>query len=59
MSDNIIKQSREITDLAREVIEEHKDLWWILSANIRIAFLRSSKSKKSKGRLVYGECILV
>lgn len=52
-------ESKEIADLADEVIEEHKDLWWIVRSGVRIAFLRSSKLKKSKGRLVCGECILV
>lgn len=59
IDENIIMESKEIADLADEVIEEHKDLWWIVRSGVRIAFLRSSKLKKSKGRLVCGECILV
>ena len=59
IDENIIMESKEIADLADEVIEEHKDLWWIVRSGVRIAFLRSSKLKKSKWRLVCGECILV
>lgn len=59
IEENIIMISREIADLADEVIEEYKELWWLVRSNVRIAFLRSSRLKRSKGKLVCGECILV
>lgn len=52
-------QSEEYTELAQEVIQEKPDLEWLTKADVSIAFMRSDKEKKSKGKLVFGECILV
>lgn len=51
--------SEEYRELAEIVIEEHEDLWWLRTADVRIDYLSSTKEKKSKGKFILGECQLV
>ena len=51
--------SSTYSDMAQEVIEEHSDLHWIKTADVRIDYIASLKEKKSKGKLILGECQLV
>lgn len=53
-------QSDDLANLAFEVMREHPDVSWIdENLDVSIGYLRSDKEKKSKGRLVCGECIPV
>lgn len=52
-------KSEQYQIIAQEVIEEHEDLHWLKSADVRIDYIASAKEKKSKGRLTLGECQLV
>lgn len=45
--------------IAGKVIEEHEDLHWIRSNGVRIAYIRSSKQKATRGKLTYAECMKV
>lgn len=53
------EQSTEMAELGWSVIREHPDLQWIEQAGVGIGFLVSTVAKKSKGRLVLGECRVV
>lgn len=55
----IVRESGEITRRIYEVIQQHRDLGWILNAGIEIDALISDREKKSNGRLVLGECVRV
>lgn len=44
-------------EIAERVIREHQELEWLRS--VRIDFVESDKEKKSRGRMVFGECHLV
>lgn len=46
-------------ELADAVVSEHRDLWWIRGAGVKVGFLESDRKKKKSGKLVLGECILV
>ena len=52
----IREESKMYENLAKEVINEEKELSYIKNSNVRIAYLESDKEKKSKGKLVFGEC---
>ena len=52
-------QSEEYAELGAEVIREHPDLEWILTAEVSIGFLSSDQDKTHHGREVLGECTLV
>ena len=49
--------SERYGELGQKVLESHDDLSWILERGVSIGFLESDKEKKSKGRIVRGECI--
>lgn len=55
----IAEQSEEFAELAQEVIQEHRDLHWIIAAGINIGYLESNREKISKGRETLAECIKV
>lgn len=53
-------QAPEFAELAFEVMREHPDVRWLYeNPDVSIGYLRSDKEKKSRGRLVGGECIPV
>ena len=47
------------TQMADTVFREHPDLHWIAEAGVTVGFMISDRKKKSKGKMVLGECILV
>lgn len=55
MEENV-RVSKEMQELADQVIEETSSLHWIRDIGIRIGYLVSDREKKSKGGLCYGEC---
>lgn len=58
-----MKETAELSEyysnVAAAVIDEHEDLRWLKKTDVSIGYLGSDREKKSKGRPVLGECILV
>lgn len=50
------EMSEEYTQMVNEIIEERKELQHIKFANISIICLSSTHRKRSKGKLIYGQC---
>lgn len=46
-------------EMAEEVIKEYEELQWLVTSSVRIDYVSSTKDKKTKGKLVLGECKLV
>lgn len=46
-------------EMAEEVIKEYEELQWLITSSVRIDYVSSTKDKKTKGKLVLGECKLV
>lgn len=46
-------------ELALEVINEHEELQWILTSDVRIDFISSDEEKKKSDLDVLGECMKV
>lgn len=52
-----IKKSESMEEIAKKVIEEHKeDFDWIECEEIKIAYVYSDKEKRQQGCRVFGEC---
>lgn len=52
----MIEYSDLYTDMGNEIIRAFKEFQPIIDSNCRVAFMRSSISKQSGGKLVLGEC---
>ena len=48
--------NKDYEKLAYQLIDSEDELEYIKNSNVKIAFLESDKKKKSKGRVVFGEC---
>ena len=48
--------SDHYTELAREVIEEHEELFDLMLGDVTIVYLSSTHKKRSKGKIVLGQC---
>lgn len=48
--------NKDYEELAHQLIDSEDELKYIKNSNVKIAFLESDKKKKSKGRVVFGEC---
>ena len=50
------KKSDTMEILAEEIIKSFPEFSFIVDEGIRITYLESDKEKKSKGKIVFGEC---
>ncbi|MBQ9022228.1 MAG: hypothetical protein IJ113_09530 [Eggerthellaceae bacterium] len=48
--------NKRFESIAKGLIKKEKHLAYIKNSRVRIAYLESDSEKKSKGRLVFGEC---
>ena len=48
--------SEEYSEIGKELIETEPELRYLKGAPVSIVFLKSSHKKKSKGKIIYGQC---